>query len=121
MFDCMVDINDIFPNFRADANDPQNYYFRGTDRYVESIRSLGAEMTFRLGYSAEYKDLPPQHNALPKILSTGQRYASTSCAITSKAGTKGFITASGIGKFGTNPTLKTFGWERRNSTTSCMS
>jgi hypothetical protein len=61
-----VDINYVFPRFEADADDPQSYDFSLTDYYLESIRALGAEVTFRLGYSAEWKYHPPIHNAPPQ-------------------------------------------------------
>lgn len=66
MYENAVDINYVFPRFEADVNDPQSYDFLLTDHYVRSVRSLGAEIVFRLGYSAEWEHHPPIHNAPPK-------------------------------------------------------
>lgn len=66
MYENAVDINYVFPRAEADADDPQSYDFFLTDYYLKSIRSLGAEVTFRLGYSAEWKYHPPIHNVPPK-------------------------------------------------------
>ena len=60
-----VDINYVFPRFEADVNDPQSYDFSLTDYYLQSIFALGAEVTFRLGYSAEWKYHPLLHNVPP--------------------------------------------------------
>lgn len=61
-----VDINYVFPRSEADVNDPQNYDFSLTDYYLQSIFALGAEVTFRLGYSAEWTYHPPLHNVPPR-------------------------------------------------------
>ena len=66
MYENAVDINYVFPRFEADVNDPQSYDFSLTDYYIKSVASLGAEMTYRLGYSAEWKYHPPIHNVPPK-------------------------------------------------------
>ena len=66
MYENVVDTNYVFPRFEADVNDPQSYDFSLTDYYIKSIHSLGAEMTFRLGYSAEWRYHPPIHNVPPK-------------------------------------------------------
>jgi xylan 1,4-beta-xylosidase len=60
-----VDINYVFPRFEADVNDPKSYDFSLTDYYLKSIFALGAEVTFRLGYSAEWSFHPLIHNAPP--------------------------------------------------------
>lgn len=60
-----VDINYIFPRFDLDANDPRNYDFSLTDYYLASVRATGADMLFRLGYSAEWRFHPPLHNTPP--------------------------------------------------------
>jgi hypothetical protein len=64
-----VDIDCIFPNFDADVDDPANYNFAATDYYIKSIEALGAEMTFRLGYSAQWAFTPPVYNKPPKDFS----------------------------------------------------
>jgi hypothetical protein len=61
-----VDINYVFPRFEADVNDPQSYDFSLTDYYLQSIFALGAQVTFRVGYSAEWKYHPVVHNAPPR-------------------------------------------------------
>ncbi len=66
MYENAVDINYVFPRFEADVNDPESYDFILTDYYIKSIHSLGAEMTFRLGYSAEWPYHPRIHNVPPK-------------------------------------------------------
>ena len=66
MYDNVVDINYVFPHTRADADDPQSYDFSLTDYYIQSIRSLGAEITYRLGYSWEGKYYHGRHNAPPQ-------------------------------------------------------
>jgi len=65
MYDDVIDINYIFPRFEADENDPKSYDFSLTDFYLKSIRALASKVTFRLGYSAEWR-YHPQYNAPPK-------------------------------------------------------
>lgn len=50
----VVDINTIFPLFHADENDPRNYIFAPTDRYLLPIVENGAEIVYRLGVSIEH-------------------------------------------------------------------
>ena len=69
MYENAIDINYVFPRFEADINDPQSYDFSLTDYYLKSVLSLGVEVTFRLGYSAEWEFHPPIHNAPPKDFS----------------------------------------------------
>jgi beta-xylosidase len=66
MYENVVDIEYVFPRFEADVNDPQSYDFFLTDHYIKAIKALGAEITYRLGYSAEWTHHPPLHNAPPK-------------------------------------------------------
>ncbi len=59
-----VDIANIFRNFDADENDPNNYEFHYTDEYVSAIQKAGAEAYYRLGETIEwgskkYRALPP--------------------------------------------------------------
>ena len=61
----LVDTQHIFGNFRADAQNPDNYYFIATDDYLRAIRAAGSEIFFRLGTSIEhtannYFAFPPQ-------------------------------------------------------------
>ncbi len=65
-FDNVQDINFVFPHFDADPDDPASYDFAQTDYYLSTIVPLGANIVFRLGYSAEWDRTPPRHNAPPK-------------------------------------------------------
>ena len=44
----LVDIQHIFGNWKADAQNPDNYYFIQTDDYLRTIRAGGSEIFFRL-------------------------------------------------------------------------
>jgi hypothetical protein len=44
-----VDIHTIFPDFSKDEKDPNSYYFKITDNYLESILKLGTDIIYRLG------------------------------------------------------------------------
>ncbi|MGA8593765.1 MAG: glycosyl hydrolase [Bryobacteraceae bacterium] len=70
-YDNAFDINYIFPKWDAAADDPGNYDFRQTDFYLRSITSLGVNVIYRLGYSAEYKTAV-HHNVPP---SSYQKFA----------------------------------------------
>ncbi len=48
-----VDYECIFPNFDADVNDPANYFFNETDRFVGAIFATGSNIIYRLGVSIE--------------------------------------------------------------------
>ena len=50
----VVDIHAVFPNFDADENDPANYDFTLTDRYLSTMREAGTEPYYRLGASIEH-------------------------------------------------------------------
>ena len=59
-----VDVNFIFPDFKADVNDPASYDFQLTDEYLKNIFDAGTEPFFRLGskiehWSKKYNTLPP--------------------------------------------------------------
>ena len=61
----LVDVQHIFGSWRADAQNPDNYYFIQTDDYLRNIRAAGSEIFFRLGVSIEhtlnnYFAFPPQ-------------------------------------------------------------
>lgn len=47
------DIDIIFPNTQADPLAESNYDFSATDMHVQAIRSIGAQVFYRLGYSWE--------------------------------------------------------------------
>ena len=50
----VVDIPRIFPDFKADENDPANYRFPNTDAVIEGIIECGAEVIYRIGTSIEH-------------------------------------------------------------------
>jgi xylan 1,4-beta-xylosidase len=54
------DIDAIFPDMNADAENPKAYNFALTDRLVGSIKSGGAEPLFRIGRSAGAGGEPPK-------------------------------------------------------------
>ena len=53
------DIDAIFPDLSADAENPKSYNFAATDRIVSSIRSAGAEPLFCIGRSTAAGPAPP--------------------------------------------------------------
>jgi len=60
-----VDISAVFPNFDADENDPKNYDFAYTDKFLSTILAAGTEPFFRLGQTIEngikkYHVFPPK-------------------------------------------------------------
>ena len=46
-----VDVHMIFANFRADENNPDNYWFKQTDEYLGRAVKDGSKILFRLGES----------------------------------------------------------------------
>ena len=60
-----LDINYIFPKWRAPAEEAGSYDFRLSDFYLKSVVELHAKIIYRLGYSAEFKR-PVLHNSPPK-------------------------------------------------------
>ncbi len=59
-----VDVHRIFKNFDADENDPVNYIFEPTDKYLQNIIAAGTKVYYRLGSSIEhgfkYGTYPPK-------------------------------------------------------------
>lgn len=60
-----VDVNNIFPDFDADPDDPASYDFTLTDEYMETIEEAGTQVFYRLGSKIEhwikkYNTLPPK-------------------------------------------------------------
>lgn len=59
-----VDVHRIFRNFDADENDPANYIFEPTDKYIENTYAVGTKPYYRLGASIEhgykYGTYPPK-------------------------------------------------------------
>jgi xylan 1,4-beta-xylosidase len=62
----VVDVQFIFPNPQADVEDPASYDFSLTDHYIQSIRELGAEITYRLAYGTWGKRTPYLNPAPPQ-------------------------------------------------------
>ncbi len=54
-----VDIHHIFPDFRADADDPSNYRFARTDAYIQSILDIGSQIVYRLGETIDHFRVKP--------------------------------------------------------------
>jgi len=50
----VVDIHAVFPDFRADPDDPKSYSFALTDEYLAAIQQTGASIIYRLGESIEH-------------------------------------------------------------------
>ncbi len=50
-----VDVPNIFPDFSADADDPNNYDFTLTDLYIAPLIECGAEVFYRLGVTIEHE------------------------------------------------------------------
>lgn len=59
----LVDIQHIFGNWEADADDPKNYYFDQTDEYLLRFVKTGTPLMYRLGTSIEHCD--PHFYAFP--------------------------------------------------------
>jgi hypothetical protein len=53
VYEAAGDMHVIFRDFSADPDDPKNYDFSKTDRYIQSLVDLKAEIIFRIGESAE--------------------------------------------------------------------
>ena len=51
----IVDVHRIFRNFDADVNDPSNYDFEWTDKYIACIYGVGMKVFYRLGASIEHE------------------------------------------------------------------
>ncbi len=59
-----VDVPNIFRDFNADENDPENYDFYYTDEYITAVQKTGCEAYYRLGITIEwgskkYRTAPP--------------------------------------------------------------
>ncbi len=50
----LIDVSRIFPLFRADHNDPENYDFAPTDLYLSHVKDCGTPIEFRFGESIEH-------------------------------------------------------------------
>lgn len=49
----LVDVNMVFPLWHLDTDDPRNYYFKDTDKYIANCIGLGTSVNYRLGTSIE--------------------------------------------------------------------
>ncbi|MBO5725293.1 MAG: hypothetical protein J6S58_10740, partial [Lentisphaeria bacterium] len=52
----LIDVTRIFPLFRADHNDPENYDFGPTDLYLSYVAECGVPIEFRFGESIEHSE-----------------------------------------------------------------
>ena len=50
----VVDLHAVFPDFRADPQQPSSYDFVATDEYLAATRQTGAQIIYRLGESIEH-------------------------------------------------------------------
>lgn len=50
-----VDVHRIFKNFDADENDPANYIFEPTDKYLSDTLAAGTKIFYRLGAAIEHQ------------------------------------------------------------------
>ena len=62
-----IDINQIFPDFRANANHPRSYDFTNSDVVLQDMLKAGTKPFFRLGQSIEHQTkkygiYPPGNN-----------------------------------------------------------
>ena len=60
-----VDIPNIFRDFDADENDPQNYDFTFTDYIIKGIIDAGVEPYYRLGVTIENQAFIKPYNTFP--------------------------------------------------------
>ncbi len=49
-----VDVPNVFPDFEADENNPENYDFHYTDEYIKAIQDAGTQTYYRLGVTIEW-------------------------------------------------------------------
>ena len=67
-----VDVPNVFPNFDADENNPENYDFYYTDEYINAIQRSGCEAYYRLGITIEWAS-QKRRTAPPKDFSKWAR------------------------------------------------
>lgn len=58
-----VDVDNVFPDFSADENDPASYDFLLTDRYIRPLVRAGIRVMFRLGTTIEHE--PRKYRIFP--------------------------------------------------------
>lgn len=52
----IVDVPLIFSNWKANVNDPDNYYFKQTDDYIKNCIETGTQVYYRLGTTIEHSE-----------------------------------------------------------------
>lgn len=50
----------LFPDWSADVDDPESYNFAATDRWVDAVHSIGAEVMFTVASSIPQNKLPAE-------------------------------------------------------------
>lgn len=58
--DTRNDPTSLFPDWSADVDDPASYNFAATDRWVESVHAIGAEVMFTVASSIPRNKLPAE-------------------------------------------------------------
>ena len=58
-----VDVPNIFPDFDADPDDPENYDFTCTDAFLKPVTEANTEIVYRLGVTIEWG--PKKYNIHP--------------------------------------------------------
>ncbi len=58
--DTRNDPTSLFPDWSADVDDPASYNFAATDRWVESVHTIGAEVMFTVASSIPRNKLPAE-------------------------------------------------------------
>ena len=100
-----VDIPNIFRDFDADEEKPENYDFAFTDILIRNLIANGVEPFYRLGVTIEnYPQIRTYRIHPPKDEHKWARIASTSCATTRRAGRTASTTRSPTGRSGTRRT-----------------
>ena len=63
-----VDVANLFPNFDADPDDPQNYEFGFTDHLLRELHAAGVQPFYRLGCTIEnyHPSIGPRRSIPPK-------------------------------------------------------
>lgn len=99
-----VDIENIFPNFDADPEDPSSYDFAFTDWLLCALARQGVKPFYRLAQPLRTtKRSKPTIFIRPGTTSVGLRFAKASSVITTKAGPTAIIWALNTGRYGTSP------------------
>ena len=108
-----VDIHKVFPRFSADPEDPKNYFFKDTDKYIESLREAGCKIIYRLGYSATLSQKHKPHAAPPKDFRKWAAICEHIVAHYTEGWADGMINAVDMWEIWNEPNLKIF-WAGTN-------